>query len=67
MNVQFNEDKYFNLGILRIIGSFFSRKFLKAVGAKLKEFGIIIQKHVVACVTDGASMMVKFGKIMNCE
>ncbi|GFU13508.1 uncharacterized protein NPIL_166721, partial [Nephila pilipes] len=29
------------------------------------EFGIITEKHIVAC--DGASMMVKFGKITSCE
>ncbi|GFY20671.1 transposable element Tcb2 transposase [Trichonephila clavipes] len=31
------------------------------------EFGIITEKHIVACVTEDASMMVKFGKIMSCE
>ena len=60
MNGHFNEGKYFNLEMLRIIGSFSAENCVKAVGAKLKEFGIMIEKHVVAFFTDGASMMVKF-------
>ncbi|GFT97947.1 uncharacterized protein NPIL_447261 [Nephila pilipes] len=53
--------------MLRIRGSFSAENCVKAVETKLKEFGIITEKHIVACVTDGASMMVKFGKIMSCE
>ncbi|GFS88004.1 uncharacterized protein NPIL_428081 [Nephila pilipes] len=53
--------------MLRISGSFSAENCVKAVETKLKEFGIITEKHIVACVTDGASMMVKFRKIMSCE
>ncbi|GFS35145.1 uncharacterized protein NPIL_538571 [Nephila pilipes] len=53
--------------MLRISGSFSAENCVKAVETKLKEFGIITEKHIVACVTDGASMMVKFEKIMSCE
>ncbi|GFX30942.1 uncharacterized protein TNCV_4146501 [Trichonephila clavipes] len=53
--------------MLRISGSFSVESYVKAVETKLQEFGIITEKHIVACVTDGASMMVKFGKIMSCE
>ncbi|GFT59482.1 uncharacterized protein TNCV_3405971 [Trichonephila clavipes] len=51
--------------MLRISGSFSAENCVKAVETKLQEFGIITEKHIVACVTDGASMMVKFGKIMS--
>ncbi|GBM34073.1 hypothetical protein AVEN_225599-1 [Araneus ventricosus] len=44
-----------------------SENCVKAVETKLKEFGIASENHIVACVTDGASMMVKFGKIRSCE
>ncbi|GFT21020.1 BED-type domain-containing protein [Nephila pilipes] len=67
INVHFNEGEIFNLGMLRIRGSFSAENCVKAVETILKEFGIITEKHIVACVTDGASMMVKFGKIMSCE
>ncbi|GFS89091.1 uncharacterized protein TNCV_1258471 [Trichonephila clavipes] len=53
-----------SLGMLRINGSFSAENCVKAVETKLQEFGIITEKHIVACVTDGASMMVKFG---SCE
>ncbi|GFY32229.1 uncharacterized protein TNCV_3557371 [Trichonephila clavipes] len=53
--------------MLRISGSFSAENCVQAVETKLQEFGIITKKHIVACVTDGASMIVKFGKIMSCE
>ncbi|GFS80610.1 uncharacterized protein TNCV_3870311 [Trichonephila clavipes] len=53
--------------MLRISGSFSAENCVEAVETKLQEFGIITEKHIVACVTDSASMMVKFGKIMSCE
>ncbi|GFX45187.1 uncharacterized protein TNCV_3432351 [Trichonephila clavipes] len=65
INVHFNEGEIFNVGMLRISGSFSAENCVQAVETKLQEFGIITEKHIVACVTDGASMMVKFGKIMS--
>ncbi|GFU48021.1 uncharacterized protein TNCV_4968041 [Trichonephila clavipes] len=53
--------------MLRISGSFSAENCVKSVETKLQEFGIITEKHIVACVTDGSSMMVKFGKIMSCQ
>ncbi|GFX53531.1 general transcription factor II-I repeat domain-containing protein 2A [Trichonephila clavipes] len=67
INVHFNEGEIFNLGMLRISGSFSAENCVKAVETKLQEYGIITEKHMVASVTDGASMMVKYGKIMSCE
>ncbi|GFT13645.1 BED-type domain-containing protein [Trichonephila clavipes] len=67
INVHFNEGEIFNLGMLRISGSFSAENCVETVETKLQEFKIITEKHIVACVTDGASMMVKFGKIMSCE
>ncbi len=29
---------------------------------KLGEFGLYLNQHIVGCTTDGASVMVKFGK-----
>ena len=34
---------------------------------RLDEFNVSLEKHVVACVTDGAAVMVKFGKSIPCE
>ncbi|GFU56652.1 hypothetical protein TNCV_3930471 [Trichonephila clavipes] len=38
-------------------GSFSAENCVKASETKLQEFGITTEKHVVACVTNGASMM----------
>ncbi|GFV68212.1 uncharacterized protein TNCV_1874941 [Trichonephila clavipes] len=43
--------------MLRIIGSFSAENCVKAVETKLQEFGIISEKHTVACVTDGANLV----------
>ncbi|GFY25618.1 uncharacterized protein TNCV_2487381 [Trichonephila clavipes] len=51
--------------MLRISVSSSAENCVKAAETKLQEFGITTEKHIVACVTDGASMMVKFGKIMS--
>ena len=34
---------------------------------RLDEFNVSLGKHVVACVTDGAAVMVKFGKSIPCD
>ena len=44
-----------------------AEKAVEAVQNKLSEFGLEVEKHVVACVTDGACAMVKFGKIIDCD
>ena len=45
----------------KIDGAMPAEKAVEAVQNKLSEFGLDLEKHVVACVTDGASVMVKFG------
>ena len=37
------------------------------VERRLDEFNVSLEKHLVACVTDGAAVMVKFGKSIPCE
>ena len=66
INIHFSEGAFYNLGMVRVLGSFSAEKCVAAVEMKLTGFGVNIEKHVVACVTDGASMMVKFGKIIGC-
>ncbi|GFV96529.1 BED-type domain-containing protein [Trichonephila clavipes] len=59
INVHFNEGEIFSLGMLRVSGSFSAENCVKAVETKLQEFGIITEKHIVACVTDGAKNTVE--------
>ena len=58
---------FWNLGLVKIDGAMPAEKAVEAVQNKLSEFGLDLEKHVVACVTNGASVMVKFGKIIDCD
>lgn len=55
------ENMSFNLGMVRIKGS--SENCLKAVYAHLGRFSLKLKNHIVATINDGASVMVKYGKI----
>ena len=51
----------------RIIGSMPAERVVDLVCQKLFEFGIDLNKHIVATVNDGASAMVKYGKLIEAE
>lgn len=51
-----------SLGFIRIHGSMNSATAIKLVEERLESFGLNLNTDVVATVTDGASLMVKFGK-----
>ena len=52
-----------SLGMIRIQGSLNAAKAIKLIEERLQLFGLDLKKDVVATViTDGASLMVKFGK-----
>ena len=56
-------DSQFNLGMIRIHGSCPAESGLLLVKEKLETFRISIDKDVVCTVSDGASVMEKFGKL----
>ena len=58
---------FWNLGMVKIACAMPAEKAVETVQNKLLEFGLNLEKHVVACVTNGASVMVKFGKIIYCD
>ena len=63
MNINLHvEDRHWNLVLVRIFGSMPAEKAVAVVKKKLDEFGIDLDSDVVAAITDGASVMVKFGK-----
>ncbi len=61
LNVHHPPDDW-NLGLVRIQGSCPAEKFLEAVEKKLQEFGLSCELDIVASSSDGASVMVRFGK-----
>lgn len=58
---------FWNLGMVRIIGSLPADKTVELVEKKLSDFNVNMKNDVIASVTDGASVMVKFGKISHSE
>ncbi|XP_063841155.1 uncharacterized protein LOC135089507 [Scylla paramamosain] len=65
MNINLHtSDTFWNLGMARITGSLPAETAVEVVENKLAEFQVNLERDVVACVTDGASVMVKFGKLV---
>ena len=61
INVHF-QGGFCSLGMIRTQGNLNAAKAIKPVEERLQLFGLDLNKDVVATVTDGASLMVKFGK-----
>ena len=61
INVHF-QGGFCSLGLVRIQGSLNAAKAIKLVEERLQLFDLNLNKDVVATITDGASLMVKFGK-----
>uniref|UniRef100_A0A2A4J3N7 BED-type domain-containing protein n=2 Tax=Heliothis virescens TaxID=7102 RepID=A0A2A4J3N7_HELVI len=58
-------NKFKNLGLIRIYGSLPAKKCVEEIKRKLDEFGVSLEKDIVAETTDGCSMMTKFGKFLS--
>uniref|UniRef100_A0A0L8GLA9 BED-type domain-containing protein n=1 Tax=Octopus bimaculoides TaxID=37653 RepID=A0A0L8GLA9_OCTBM len=58
----YRKDNHWSLGLIEVHGSLNSRRTEQFVRECLREFGLDLDIHIVGCTTDGASMMVKFGK-----
>ena len=55
---------FWNLGLVRILGSFSAERCVDAVSNKLNEFGIEFEADIIAVTTDGCSMIQKFGRLI---
>jgi hypothetical protein len=54
---------HYDLGMIRMRGSYPAEKCLELISSRLKEFNLDLTKDIVCSTTDGASVMVKFGRI----
>ena len=61
INIHF-QGGFRSLGLVRIQGSLNAAKAIKLVEERLQLFDLNLSKDVVATITDGASLMVKFGR-----
>ena len=55
---------FWNLGLVRIQGSFSAEKCIETISSKLKEFELDLQCDIMAITTDGYSMMRKVGRLL---
>lgn len=55
---------YWNLGIVKINGTLPAEKVKVLVDSQLQRFKLDMDEHIVCCTTDGASVMVKFGRLV---
>ena len=66
LNVHTKDADFYNLGMVRVWASQTAETILKLVTRRLQEFGVELH-HITAFVTDGASIMMKQGRIAPCE
>jgi hAT family C-terminal dimerisation region len=65
MNINVHcEIEFFNIGLVRIFGSMPATKCVELLKEKLADFGIRLDQ-IVGMTTDGASVMVKVGKLVD--
>lgn len=57
--------KFRSLGLLRIYGSMNARQCIVIIRNELQNYGIDFEQDVVAQTTDGCSLMVKFGRLVD--
>lgn len=68
MNVNLHaNEQFWNLGLKRITGSFTAENGRNLLKAKLDEFGVSLDTHIIAIVSDGAAVMKKMGRISGTE
>ena len=59
MNINVHDvNEHWSLGMIRVSHSLNYSRIIEMVSKRLEEFRV----HIVGCTTDGASVMVKFGK-----
>lgn len=61
-----HDDKHFNLGLIRIHGSCTAEHCIELVSERLNIFGLVMEIDTIGITTDGASLMVKVGKLLPC-
>jgi len=69
MNINVHEKggAFWSLGLIRVNGSMPAAKCVSLIEEKLSEFGLSLAADIVCIVTDGASVMVKVGNLIETE
>lgn len=61
-----HKERHFNLGLIRIHGSCTAEPCIDLVKNRLTSFGLDFDCDIIGITTDGASVMVKVGKLLPC-
>ena len=63
MNINVHDvNEHCSLGMIRVSHSLNYSRIIEMVSKRLEEFGLDFKVHIVGYMTDGASVMAKFGK-----
>ena len=65
LNSHLNDVTLQSLGMVRIKGPMTAECCLDLIKKRLEDFGLTLQEHIVGMVTDGASVMIKTGRLSN--
>ena len=63
LNLHLNDATLQSLGMLRIKGSMTAECCLYLAKKRLEDFGLAVKDHIVGMVTDGASVVIKTGRL----
>lgn len=61
-----HKDTHFNLGLIRMHGSGTAEHCIRLVETRLANFDLDLETDIIGITTDGASVMVKLGKLVSC-
>lgn len=67
INIHLRNGSYYNMGLVRMHGSMPAEKCVELLRNKLKDFGLDLSTDIVTITTDGASVMVKVGKLIEAD
>ena len=67
LNLHDEESKVISLGMIRVEGTLPAEKAVDLTRAKLTEFGLSVESHILGVVSDGASVMKKFVLLLGTE
>ena len=68
LNINIHEqNQHFNVVLIRMSGSYQSKRLLEILDHHLHSFGLSLERSVVCVVADGVAEMKKMGKLSNTE
>ena len=67
LNLHGQDSQVISLGMIRIHGTLPSEKAVHLTRKKLDEFGLSVDKHIVGVVSDGASVMKKYARLLGVD